>query len=124
MIRIVGLGPAGLGRVSAETRQVLLDPNAAVVLRTREHPAAVELARQRRVESCDDLYERAADFDEVYRGIAARVLDRAAAGPVVYAVPGSALVGERAVALIREAAAAAGVQVEVLPGESFLDLAL
>jgi tetrapyrrole methylase family protein/MazG family protein len=43
---------------------------------------------------------------------------------VVYAVPGSALVGERAVALIREAAAAAGIPVEVLPGESFLDLAL
>jgi tetrapyrrole methylase family protein/MazG family protein len=124
MIRIVGLGPAGLGRVPAETRQVLLDPSVAVVLRTREHPAAGELTRQRRVESCDDLYERAADFEEVYRGIAARVLGRAAAGPVVYAVPGSALVGERAVALIREAAAAAGIPVEVLPGESFLDLVL
>ena len=124
MIRIIGLGPAGLDRVPARARQHLLDPGVPVVLRTLAHPAAAELARLRRVEPCDDLYEQAEDFDEVYRGITARVLGRAAAGPVVYAVPGSAVVGERAVALIREAAAAAGIPVEVTPGESFLDLVL
>ena len=124
MIRIIGLGPASLDRVPARARQHLLDPGVPVVLRTLAHPAAAELARLRRVEPCDDLYEQAEDFDEVYRGITARVLGRAAAGPVVYAVPGSAVVGERAVALIREAAAAAGIQVEVTPGESFLDLVL
>jgi tetrapyrrole methylase family protein/MazG family protein len=124
MILICGLGPAGLDRVPAGVRERLLDPGFAVVLRTRRHPAAAELAGLRPAETCDDLYEQAADFDEVYRGIAARVLGRAGAGPVAYAVPGSAVVGERAVALIREAAAAAGIPVEVAPGESFLDLAL
>jgi tetrapyrrole methylase family protein/MazG family protein len=124
MILIVGLGPAGLDRVDATTRLRLLDPAVAVVVRTLAHPAAADLARQRRVQACDDLYEEAADFDEVYRGIAARVVARAAAGPVAYAVPGSALVGERAVPLIREAAAAAGIAVEVAAGESFLGLVL
>ncbi|MCU0281277.1 MAG: nucleoside triphosphate pyrophosphohydrolase [Acidimicrobiia bacterium] len=124
MILICGLGPAGLDRVPAGVRDRLLDPGFAVVLRTGQHPAAAELAGLRPAETCDDLYERADSFDEVYRGIAARVLGRAAAGPVAYAVPGSAVVGERAVALIREAAAAAGIPVEVAPGESFLDLAL
>jgi tetrapyrrole methylase family protein / MazG family protein len=124
MILIVGLGPAGLDRVPAETCRRLLDPAVTVVLRTLAHPAAAELAASRAVEPCDDLYETAADFDEVYRGITARVLQRAQAGPVAYAVPGSALVGERAVALIREEAEAAGIPVEVVAGESFLDLVL
>lgn len=124
MILITGLGPAGLDRLPVETRRRLLDPEVTVVVRTLAHPAAAELARQRPVESCDDLYEQAAGFEEVYRGIVARVLHLADTGPVAYAVPGSALVGERAVTLIREAAAAAGLAVEVAPGESFLSLVL
>lgn len=124
MILITGLGPAGLDRVPADTRRRLLDPATVVVLRTLAHPAAADLAARRPVESCDDLYEQAADFDEVYRGIAARVVRLAGAGPVVYGVPGSALVGERAVALIRREAAAAGIPVEITPGESFLSLVL
>jgi tetrapyrrole methylase family protein/MazG family protein len=124
MILIAGLGPAGLDRVEAQVLRRLLDPALAVVVRTRRHPAAADLAGRRSVESCDDIYESAADFDEVYGAIARRVLDRAAAGPVAYAVPGSALVGERSVALIREGAAAAGIPVEVAAGESFLSLVL
>jgi len=124
MILIVGLGPAGLDRLEAALRRRLADPGLRVVLRTRQHPAAAELAGQRPVESCDDLYERAADFDQVYRSIARRVLERAAAGPVAYCVPGSALVGERSVGLILDQAAAAGLGVEMAPGESFLSLAL
>jgi tetrapyrrole methylase family protein/MazG family protein len=71
------------------------------------------------VVSCDDLYRSAETFDEVYRGIVERVLAAAARGPVVYAVPGSPLMGERAVGMLREAA-----DVEILPAESFLDAAM
>lgn len=124
MILLAGLGPAGLDRMDAETRRRLLDPGLVVVVRTLEHPAAAELAARRVVESCDDLYETGSDFDEVYRAIADRVLELAAAGPVAYAVPGSPLVGEHSVVLIRAAAAAAGVPVEIAPGESFLSLVL
>ncbi|MBN2114644.1 MAG: nucleoside triphosphate pyrophosphohydrolase [Acidimicrobiia bacterium] len=124
MILIAGLGPAGLDRLPADLQGRLLDPGVTVVLRTLAHPAAAALAARRPVQPCDDLYEQAADFEEVYRAIAARVLRLAESGPVAYAVPGSALVGERAVALIRAGAAAAGLAVEVVPGESFLELAL
>ena len=44
---------------------------------------------------CDDLYETATDFAAVYHGIVERVRTLADAGPVVYAVPGSPLVGRR-----------------------------
>jgi tetrapyrrole methylase family protein/MazG family protein len=81
MILIAGLGPAGLDRVEEGTRRRLLDPVLAVVVRTLQHPAAAELAGLRPVEPCDDLYESAADFDEVYGAIARRVLERAAPTP-------------------------------------------
>ena len=119
---MVGLGPGGLERLAGEPRDLVLDPARRVVLRTIEHPAAAQLAARRQVEACDDLYESAVGFDEVYAAIADRVLARAATGPVTYAVPGSAAVGERAVPLIRAAAAADGVGLEIHPGESFLDL--
>jgi tetrapyrrole methylase family protein/MazG family protein len=118
---VVGLGPAGLDRLRSADLAVLVEADNTVIVRTAEHPAAAELAQRRRIIACDDLYDQSADFDEVYQAIAARVLEAAASGPVVYAVPGSAVVGERTVPLIR--AAAAGIPVEIRPGESFIDLA-
>lgn len=115
---IVGLGPGGWEGVPSDNRAALLDPARAVVLRTRRHPAAEELASLRPVRDCDDLYERGATFGEVYEGIAERVLAAAEAGPAVYAVPGSPWYGERSVALLRERAAPAP---EVLDAPSFLD---
>lgn len=121
-ILVAGLGPAGLGRLPFTLVERLCDPVLHVVARTLQHPAAAELAARRPVESCDDLYETFDTFDEVYEAIAGRVMDRCGAGPVAYVVPGSALVAERAVALLRERADAAGITLEVVPGESFLDL--
>ncbi|MCP3996049.1 MAG: hypothetical protein GY722_13455, partial [bacterium] len=121
-LTIVGLGPAGLDRLSARSLARVRDPERAVILRTIQHPAAAELVESNRVVYCDDLYDTAADFDDVYRAIADRVLGALETGSVVYAVPGSAVVGERAVAEIRQRAASAGIPVEILPGESFLDL--
>ncbi|MFC2177500.1 nucleoside triphosphate pyrophosphohydrolase [Actinomycetota bacterium] len=121
MITIVGLGPAGLERVAPRALAALRADAATVVARTLDHPAATELAAMRPVIGCDDIYEAAADYNSLYRAIAQRVC--AVSGDVVYAVPGSALVGERTVPLIREIALAENRAVEIHPGESFLDLA-
>ncbi len=123
-VRIVGLGPAGLDRVNPRIKVILDDPAIPVVGRTIHHPAAVELDGSRPVVWCDDLYESTEAFDDVYAAIADRVLDLGSAGPVTYAVPGSALIGERAVGEIRSRLAAAGIECVMEPGESFLDLAL
>ena len=123
-ITIVGLGPGDFGRIPITTLDLLLDPNARVIVRTLEHPAARHLSEVREVESGDDLYEKADTFDAVYQQLAARVVEAAAVAPVIFAVPGSPYVGERTPALIREKAAQAGVAVEVRGGESFLDLAI
>lgn len=121
-ITIVGLGPAGLDRLTEGARAALTDEVATIILRTIDHPAARELADLRQVTACDDLYESAPDYDALYAAVADRVLG--APAPVVYAVPGSALVGERAVPLVRRAAVARGASVVLHPGESFIDLAV
>jgi tetrapyrrole methylase family protein/MazG family protein len=123
-VRIVGLGPAGLDRVSDSIRSLLDESNTPVVGRTLDHPASVELDALRPVIWCDDLYESSETFEEVYDSIAARVVDLASEGPVTYAVPGSAFVGERAVAAVRDRCDQAGIECGIEGGESFLDLAI
>lgn len=91
------------------------------MVRTIEHPAALELAKIRELETCDDIYASAEDFDQVYSAIADRVLAAGADGPVVYAVPGSPAVGERSVAKIRSRAELAGLTVDMRGAYSFLD---
>jgi len=118
-IDVVGLGPGGLARTDPATLTLLLDGGRRVVLRTGRHPAAAELADRRPVETCDDLYETESTFEAVYEAVARRVVDGAL--PAVYAVPGSPLVGELAVAGIRRLAGEAGIPVTVHPAESFLD---
>ncbi len=114
---IVGLGPAGpdLTTVGAVDR---LGSLAHWKLRTARHPAAEPFADQ---ETYDSLYETAATFDEVYDAIADDLVAGAERfGEVGYAIPGSPFVLERTVALLQ---ADDRVEVEIVPGMSFLDLA-
>jgi tetrapyrrole methylase family protein/MazG family protein len=117
MIDIVGLGPGDLARVPGPTLDLLMDAERTVIVRTREHPAGLQLAERRSVQFCDDLYEQASSFDATYEAIADRVVEASTARPVVYAVPGSPSVGEFAVAKIL-----ARFPATVHPAESFLDI--
>ena len=122
-ITIVGLGPGAVGHLSLETMG-LLQNCAQVILRTAVHPTVAELEKQNvQFTSCDDLYEKAASFEEVYDSVVERVLAAAQNGDVVYAVPGSPLVAEKTVVLMRTAAKAQGVKLVIKPSMSFLDLA-
>jgi tetrapyrrole methylase family protein/MazG family protein len=115
----VGLGPAGPDLVSPATRERLTEATTAR-LRTRRHPAAVAFPG---VESFDDLYERAPDFETLYGWICDELVALAARDPdgtVVYAVPGSPSVAERTVAML---GARTDVDVTILPAVSFVDLA-
>ena len=114
---VVGLGPAGAELLAPAARD-RLEGAAQLLLRTRQHPAAAELGE---VESFDELYESASSFEEVYEGIVEELARRAArAGEVVYAVPGSPLVAERTVELLRQRD---DIELEIVPAISFIDLA-
>ncbi|MGH8923570.1 MAG: nucleoside triphosphate pyrophosphohydrolase [Acidimicrobiia bacterium] len=120
MIAVTGLGPGDLDRIPEAVRSILLDDRVTVVVRTIDHPAAEQLAAKREVVSCDDIYQSSDTFEDVYAAIAQRVLAAAAEGPVVYAVPGSPLVGEFAVRQLLSS----GVEIELIPAESFIDAIL
>ncbi len=114
---VVGLGPAGAELVPPATMAALAAAPVRL-LRTRRHPAAVVVPD---AVSFDEVYDAAGDLDEVYATIVERIAHAAHHhGHVAYAVPGSPLVAERTVALLR---ARDDLAVEVLPALSFLDLA-
>lgn len=122
-ITIVGLGPGAVGHLSLETMGFLQNC-AQVILRTAVHPTVAELEKQNvKFTSCDDLYEKAVSFEEVYNSVVERVLAAAQNGDVVYAVPGSPLVAEKTVVLMRTAVKEQGVKLVIKPSMSFLDLA-
>ncbi len=119
-VTVVGLGPAAAGLLPTATATLVEAAGERAFLRTARHPAA---ERFEGVHSCDDLYESVSSFDEVYRAMVDRLVRAATASapePVVFAVPGSPLVAERAVELLR---ADDRVDVDVVPAPSFLDLA-
>jgi tetrapyrrole methylase family protein/MazG family protein len=101
IVRVIGLGPGDLDLVTTRSLRLLRDAPIAR-LRTSVHPAAAAFTN---VESYDAWYEGADSFDELYRAIVDDLVNLAGASPtgeVVYAVPGSPVVAERTVELLRE----------------------
>ena len=114
---VVGLGPAGPDLLTTAGLEAL-DSTPHRYLRTTRHPAAVAVAGAM---SFDSVYESASTLDDVYAGIVDALSEAAAEhGTVVYAVPGSPLVAERTVELLRQDER---VDVRLVPALSFLDLA-
>lgn len=117
-ITIVGLGPGSAAQITVGALEALKS-GRPVLLRTGIHPTVAALRQMGIVfQTCDDLYQRANSFEEVYQQVAERVLSY---DDVVYAVPGHPMVGEKSVQLIRERAPE---RVEVVAGPSFLDTLL
>jgi tetrapyrrole methylase family protein/MazG family protein len=119
-ITVVGLGPGDPGHLTRAAGAALAGARV-VWLRTTGHPGAASIPAGIPVHSCDDLYVAHATFDAVYHAIAARLVDAARDGPVVYAVPGDPGVGETSVRYLLRAAGQHDLSVQVLPGVSFLE---
>ena len=113
---VVGLGPAGPEYVTEHTVAEIARVSHRY-LRTGRHPSASLVAD---AVTFDDVYEAADTFTDVY----AEIIDRLVAaarqfGEVLYAVPGSPLVLERTVQLLR---ADERIECVVHPAMSFLDV--
>ena len=123
-ITVLGLGPGRAGLITRESWQLLSSKELPVVLRTAIHPTVEEIrAVGIEFSTYDNFYEQAGSFEELYTAIAKDLLKRAQEeGDFLYAVPGSPLVAERTVVLLREMAKGTSVEVEIMPGMSFVEV--
>jgi tetrapyrrole methylase family protein / MazG family protein len=120
-ITIVGLGPGHPDLLTVEALRVLSSASE-VYARTSQHPTLSGLKLTAQMFSFDEVYERAASFDDVYAEIAQRVVDLGSRPQgVVYAVPGHPLTGEDAVGRILALAEARGLPVHIVEGISFIE---
>lgn len=114
-ITVVGLGPGRASRVTSET----LDAIASIehrFLRTTKHPSAHLVPN---ATSFDHHYESGNTFEDVYNTIVSDLIAAARThSHILYAVPGSPLILERTVMLLRNRN---DVETLLLPAISFLD---
>ncbi len=122
-IKVVGMGPGDFGSMTVEAWEAIQKAEH-LILRTAIHPTTTELARRGiSFLSYDEQYEKAENFETLYSFIADDLISQAKTGKdIVYAVPGSPLVAERTVVLLRERAKKENVPLHVLPGMSFTEV--
>jgi len=117
-LTIVGLGPGSADDVTRKAWRAI-EHAPLVYVRTAEHPCVKDLPALSI--SFDNVYDTIPDFEGVYNEIAARVIDAALVGDVVYAVPGHPLVAEATVKRVIEAAIRENIPFEVIDGISFIE---
>ncbi len=119
VVRVVGLGPSTAEHITERTARLIRE-SPTVRFRTVVHPSAIAFGE---VTSYDELYERANSFDELYEEIVddlVRVAHESPGGEVLYVVPGSPVVAERTVELLREHD---DIEVVTEPAVSIIDVA-
>lgn len=113
---VAGLGPAGPEFITGEVR-ALIDGDAPVFLRTSRHPAASAVTN---ATTFDHIYDTAETIEDVYNAIVEQLVQAAGEhGEVVYLVPGSPLIAESAVVMLRDDPR---IEADIRPSLSFLDL--
>ena len=117
-ITVIGLGP-GSPELCSQQALDLIKNVKHVFARTQKHPSSVLLGED--TIYLDHYYESSNSFDDVYSSIVKDLVEAAKKhASILYVVPGSPLVAERTVQMLLKEAE---IEVVVIPGISFLDLA-
>ena len=125
-ITIVGLGPGPLSFLTKQAEAELLAAER-IFFRTSAHPAYAWLKEQGKHVVCfDKLYDLPwKEPPDIYEFIVSALLKEAELNPnVIYALPGSPVFLEETTRMLRERGSAAGVQVNLVHGLSFVEEAL
>ncbi len=122
-IYLVGLGPGGKEGLTLGAMEVL-EKVSPLLLKTRKH-SVVSFLKEKGIsfETLDHLSEQADACENICERIASLVVNKAVtAGKVAYALPGHPLEGERSVKYIYAKARRAKVKLEVIGGESLIEV--
>lgn len=120
-ITIIGLGAGDMNQLPLGVYRILKN-SPKLYLRTKEHPAVMELSAEGLVyQSFDEIYEKHESFQFVYEEISEFLIEAAKQEDIVYAVPGHPLVAEQTVQLLLAKAPDNGIELTVSGGQSFLD---
>ncbi|MDD3223322.1 MAG: nucleoside triphosphate pyrophosphohydrolase [Clostridium sp.] len=122
MINVVGLGPGDIKALTIGTIEMLKN-SKNIYLRTQKHPTVKFLEDENiDFETYDDIYNKADNFDDVYKTIAQDLIDKHEKFKnIVYAVPGHPLVAEKSVSILLELCKDKNIEVKILPAVSFID---
>jgi tetrapyrrole methylase family protein / MazG family protein len=125
-ITVIGVGPGPTKYLTKEAEAALVGADK-IFFRSSAHPVYEWLVNLGKHLHCFDVvytmpWSNSADMYEFI--VAALFKEAELAGSAVYAVPGSADVLEDTTNLVRERGTKEGVEVKVISGVSFLDLAL
>ena len=121
-ITVVGLGPGEFGLITIDSWERMKNAKR-LFFRTEKHPT-VPFIKDRGISfsSYDSFYERAESFDELYEEIVSDLMKRAEGEDIVYAVPGSPMVAEKTVVLLRKYCQEKGQTLNIIPGMSFVEV--
>lgn len=120
-ITILGLGPGDPELISRKAWQIISNAKE-VYFRTNYQGLNKHIPASVHVCSFDEIYDRSEAFTDVYAGIVREILKLAERPEgVIYAVPGDPYVGEATVPAILEGAALRQINVQVVPGISFVE---
>jgi tetrapyrrole methylase family protein/MazG family protein len=133
MISLIGLGPGdpdqltrGAERALRQASEQMRAGTGALYLRTARHPCVEMLdSWGLTYATFDSLYDTAPDFPAIYAEIARRLFAAHELQPnIAYAVPGHPLIGEESTHQIVPAAAAQGVELQIVASAGFVEATL
>ncbi|MDW7673997.1 MAG: nucleoside triphosphate pyrophosphohydrolase [Bacillota bacterium] len=121
-IVVVGLGPGDIELITKGVWRWITGPYE-IFLRTEKHPVVEQLRNEQiNIKSFDQVYDNEDSFGEVYNTIVTTLIEQAQLNStIVYGVPGHPMVAEATVVELIKRGQALGVEVELVPGMSFLD---
>ncbi len=123
-LTIVGIGPGDYRHLTLEADEILRNATQ-IHARTLKHPVMTALVEKgHRILSFDALYEGAEDFDLLYQRMTESLWESCQTAPVVYAVPGNALMAEKTVELLIAKAQADKVPYRIVYGSSCVDVVM
>ena len=121
-IYVLGLGPGDVGSLTLKVVE-RLNSGDKNYLRTEKHPI-IDYIKGKNIsyETYDYVYEKKDKFEDIYEFIAKDLIEKSKEFNIInYFVPGNPIVAEKSVEILLEMEKQKRVELEIIPGMSFID---